>query len=144
MKKHTQKWLPSILTLASLVLCSATQAAPNTPPNRVPVQAELLKAIEAGRVKPGDSLLARVDAEWKSADCILRKGASLKSRIVAQSVVRRNAARQGQERLQPGSFRLAVGLDLIPALGPAQHRGNRDEQNLFQQVFFGTFHPRIG
>jgi hypothetical protein len=61
-----------------------------------------------------------------------------------QGVRGRNAARQAKKRLQPGPLGLAVILDFVPALGPAQYRGYGDEQNILQQMFFGPLHPRIG
>jgi len=74
-----------MLASAAALLCPAAYAAPPTPPNRAPVQAELVRPLEAGRIKPGDSVLAKVAVEWKSADCALRKGSVLRGRIVAAS-----------------------------------------------------------
>jgi hypothetical protein len=54
--------------------------------SRVPVQAELVKAMEAGRIKVGDSILAKVDVEWKNPACNLRKGAILKGRVISENV----------------------------------------------------------
>jgi hypothetical protein len=53
--------------------------------DRLPVQADLLQALEAGRIRVGDSFFAKVETEWKAPDCNLRKGAVLKGRIVAQT-----------------------------------------------------------
>lgn len=53
--------------------------------DRVPVQAELVRAIDAGRVKIGEPVLAKVAVKWQSAQCTLREGAVLKGRIVAQT-----------------------------------------------------------
>lgn len=69
-------WLLS--TLLSL-LCKAPAQ------DRVPVQAELVQAIDAGRVKIGESVLAKVAVKWQTAQCTLREGAVLKGRIVAQT-----------------------------------------------------------
>jgi hypothetical protein len=52
---------------------------------RVPIQAELVKTIEAGRVQVGDPVLAKVSQEWKSDDCHLRAGAILRGHVVAQT-----------------------------------------------------------
>jgi hypothetical protein len=54
--------------------------------DRVPIQADLLRPLEAGRIKVGDPLYAKVQAEWKNPACNLRKGAILRGRIVAESV----------------------------------------------------------
>jgi hypothetical protein len=51
--------------------------------NRVPVQALLIRSLEAGRDKTGDSILAKVSFQWQTPDCVLRQGAILKGRIVA-------------------------------------------------------------
>jgi hypothetical protein len=51
--------------------------------DRVPVQAELVRAIDAGRVKIGESVLAKVAVKWQTPQCTLREGAVLKGRIVA-------------------------------------------------------------
>jgi hypothetical protein len=53
--------------------------------DRVPVQAELVRVIDAGRVKIGESVLAKVAVKWQTAQCTLREGAVLKGRIVAQT-----------------------------------------------------------
>jgi hypothetical protein len=53
--------------------------------DRVPVQAELVRAIDAGRVKIGESVLAKVAVKWQTAQCTLREGAVLKGRIVDQT-----------------------------------------------------------
>ncbi|MGA8271960.1 MAG: hypothetical protein WB919_10425 [Candidatus Sulfotelmatobacter sp.] len=54
--------------------------------DRLPVQAELVRAIEAGRIHIGDSIYAKVTLKWKNPQCTLREGAVLKGRIVAQGV----------------------------------------------------------
>jgi hypothetical protein len=53
---------------------------------RTPIQADLVRAIEAGRVKVGDAVLAKVVVKWQSPQCTLREGAILKGRVVAQSI----------------------------------------------------------
>jgi hypothetical protein len=50
---------------------------------QLPVQATLVKAIEAGRVKVGDTVLAKSKTDWLGPRCMLRRGATLKGRIVA-------------------------------------------------------------
>src|ERR1700691_322614 len=75
------------LLLFGLVFCAfdfcAFQAVAQ---ERLPVQADLVRAIEAGRVKVGDAVLAKVAVKWEGPQCTLREGAILKGRIVAQSV----------------------------------------------------------
>src|ERR1700691_1705268 len=53
--------------------------------NRVPLQADLVSVMDAGRVKIGDVVLAKVAAKWESPECALREGAILNGRIVAQT-----------------------------------------------------------
>ncbi len=64
-------------------LCRVTYGAAIPDPSRVPVQAELVKAIESDRVKVGDSFLVKVKIEWKNPECNLRQGAILKGRVVS-------------------------------------------------------------
>src|SRR5450755_2279076 len=76
------------LIFASLtggVLSPAVYAAPKPSIGHLPIQAELVKALEAGRIKAGDAILAKVDVAWKSPDCNLSKGSILKGRIVNQT-----------------------------------------------------------
>jgi hypothetical protein len=68
--------------LVALICCAFPAAAQE----RIPVQADLVRSIEAGRVKVGDSVLAKVVVKWQSPQCTLREGAILKGRIVAQNV----------------------------------------------------------
>jgi hypothetical protein len=77
------KRLQFIPLFATILLRSAF--ASDIPPERVPIQAELLKALEPSKVSVGDPVLARVDIAWKTADCTLRKGAILKGRVVQES-----------------------------------------------------------
>lgn len=53
--------------------------------DRIPLQAALVRAIEAGRVKVGDQILAKVTVKWQSPQCDLREGAILNGRIVAEN-----------------------------------------------------------
>jgi hypothetical protein len=66
------------------ILCASPAA--NAQQERLPVQADLLKAMEVGRIRVGDSIFAKVENEWKNPACHLRKGAILKGRIVAQNI----------------------------------------------------------
>jgi hypothetical protein len=73
----------AIPALIGFGLCFLVYA---TEPNRVPIQAELVKAMEAGKLKAGDSVLAKVQIDWKSPACNLRKGAILQGRVVSANV----------------------------------------------------------
>lgn len=68
--------------MVSLVLLGTRLACAD---DRVPVQASLVHSLEAGRIKVGDSVLAKVTARWKSSECDLRQGAILKGRVIAQT-----------------------------------------------------------
>ena len=52
---------------------------------RIPIQAQLIRPVEAGRIKVGESILARVTFPWEGSECVLRAGAILKGRIVTVS-----------------------------------------------------------
>jgi len=71
--------------VASPAVASDSSTDASASPNPVPVQAVLVKAIEAGRVRVGDPVYATVDLPWNGAVCKLREGAILKGRIVAQT-----------------------------------------------------------
>jgi hypothetical protein len=60
-------------------------SAAGPPMDRTPIQAELVKAIEAGRVQVGDPVYAKVNLAWSNSTCKLREGAILKGRIVTQT-----------------------------------------------------------
>jgi len=68
--------------MVSLVLLGTRLACAD---DRVPVQASLVHSLEAGRIKVGDSVFAKVSVRWKSSECDLREGAILKGRVVAQT-----------------------------------------------------------
>src|SRR5450631_356980 len=80
------KRLPAISVAMVIVLLVSVCRPATTQQDRVPVQADLIKAMEAGRIRVGDPVYAKVEAEWKTPRCNLRKGAILKGRIVSQSV----------------------------------------------------------
>jgi hypothetical protein len=62
-------------------LCSAA----DQPADRTPIQAELVRSIEAGRVQVGDPVYAKVALAWDHSGCKLREGAILKGHIVTQT-----------------------------------------------------------
>src|SRR5579863_9909706 len=72
--------------LSLFLFCLAPFCLGATPTeNRAPVQAALVKSIEAGRVRVGDPIYARVELAWSDSSCKLREGAILKGRIVLQT-----------------------------------------------------------
>ena len=70
-----------LLLLALVPLCHG--GAPT--PTRTPIQAVLLKAVEAGHVNIGDPIYAKVELAWGDSNCKLREGAILKGRIIGQT-----------------------------------------------------------
>jgi hypothetical protein len=70
-----------LLIVSTVLLSSGLFGADD----RVPIQASLVHSLDAGRVKVGDSVLAKVGVGWKSPQCDLRAGAILKGRVVAQT-----------------------------------------------------------
>jgi hypothetical protein len=64
--------------------CPLLRSAALEPP-RLPVQAKLLHALQAGRVKVGDPVFAKVQIAWQGTDCSLREGAILRGHVVAQT-----------------------------------------------------------
>ncbi len=70
-------------SLALLVHASCSAADPAA--DRTPIQAELVKSIEAGHVQVGDAVYAKVNLAWSNSGCKLREGAILKGHIVTQT-----------------------------------------------------------
>jgi hypothetical protein len=81
------------VSLALLVAVPCCAADPST--DRTPIQAELVKTIEAGHVQAGDPVYAKVDLPWNNSACKLREGAILKGRIVTQTPRSKSAASSG-------------------------------------------------
>jgi hypothetical protein len=71
--------------LSLLFLLHPRSSAESPPKDRIPIQAVLVKSIEAGRVKVGDPVYAKVDLAWNNSACKLREGAILKGRIVTET-----------------------------------------------------------
>ncbi|MGA3087600.1 MAG: hypothetical protein ABSD75_03245 [Terriglobales bacterium] len=65
--------------MVSALRCASDQ-------ERVPLQVELVGAVEAGKLKLDDPVLAKVGVKWQGPQCMLRQGAIVKGRIVAQTV----------------------------------------------------------
>jgi hypothetical protein len=76
-----KRCLASFLVAFTATLCGKSLAA-----DRVPIQAALLRTLDAAHVKVGDSVLAKVSTKWQSAECVLREGAILKGRVLAQTM----------------------------------------------------------
>ena len=83
MNKGVLAILTRVLFLPGIALsCCWCQVAT---PDRIPLQVELIRTVEAGRVKAGDPVLAKVAVKWQSPQCTLREGDILDGRIVAQT-----------------------------------------------------------
>ncbi len=139
---HTVFWFAA---LATIVLSFCAPGAGATPPtDRIPIQAELVKSIEAGRVRIGDPVYAKVDLAWNNAACKLREGAILKGRIVAQTPRSKTAKSSGVAFLfesgQCGGrdmkpLPLTVAAVLAPdPIGGSSLFGDRDNQPLNEAV----------
>jgi hypothetical protein len=61
-------------------LCLAVAESP-----RFPIQAKLVRALQAGHVKEGDLVFAKVQVPWQGTDCSLREGAILRGHVVSQT-----------------------------------------------------------
>jgi hypothetical protein len=79
----TASFFVQAVSLALLLHAPCSAADP--PADRTPIQAELVKSIEAGHVQVGDPVYAKVDLAWNNSACKLREGAILKGRIVTQT-----------------------------------------------------------
>jgi hypothetical protein len=73
-----------VLLAGWVLLCPLSSAAQDRVSVQ-PVQADLVRAIDASRVKVGDPVFAKVALKWQSAHCSLALGAVLQGRIVAQT-----------------------------------------------------------
>ena len=127
----------------ALFLHSPCSAA-GPPTDRTPIQAELVKAIEAGRVQVGDPVYAKVNLAWSNSTCKLREGAILKGHIVTQTP-RSKAAKSsgiallfdsgqcGGRAMKP--LPLTVSAVLAPeAISGSSLFGDRDNQPLNEAI----------
>lgn len=131
-----------ILAIAAGLLLALTSCISEaTEQQRVPVQADLVRAIEAGRVKVGDTVLAKVAVKWQSPDCTLREGAILKGRIVAQNV-HSKTEKTSQIALLfdngqcggPDMKSLPMTVAAVLASDPAQDKNQYENQPLSEAV----------
>ncbi len=130
--------------LSLLLLLQAYASAANPPTARTPIQAELVRAIEAGRVQVGDPVYAKVNLAWNNGACKLREGAILKGRIVAQTP-RSKAAKSssiallfesgqcGGRDMKPLPLTVAALLAPDPVMGSGLF-GDRENQPLNEAV----------
>src|SRR5262249_38217915 len=101
--------------------------------DRIPVQASLVRSVDAGRVRVGDSVLAKVSVKWKSPECELRQGAILKGRVVAQAAHSKTVKNSeigllfdsgecGGAALKPLPLTVAAVMAKNPHLDPAMYQ----------------------
>jgi hypothetical protein len=128
------KRLVFIVTFSAIAMRAACAA--DMPSERVPIQAELLKALESGKISVGDPVLARVDIAWKMGDCSLRKGAILKGRVVAESARSKTAKSSeiallfdsgqcGGRDMKSLPLTVAAVVAADPAWGPTLHENEQ-------------------
>ncbi|MGA7218390.1 MAG: hypothetical protein WBX38_08755 [Candidatus Sulfotelmatobacter sp.] len=130
-----------LIIAAGLLLALTPCISEATERQRVPVQADLVRAIEAGRVKVGDTVLARVAVKWQSPDCTLREGAILKGRIVAQNI-HSKTEKTSQIALLfdngqcggPDMKSLPMTVAAVLASDPAQDKNQYENQPLSEAV----------
>jgi hypothetical protein len=131
-----------ILTIRNLALCAVFSCdLVAVAQERIPVQAELVRAIEAGRVKVGDPVLAKVVVKWQAPQCMLREGAVLKGRIVAQSVHSKTEKTSEIALLfdsgqcdGPDMKPLALTVAAVLATDPSRDNGMYENQPLSEAV----------
>lgn len=73
--------VPILWAMAAGVFLGPALSQSPQPPNPGPVQAELLKHVDVRRLKPGDTLFARMTLDWNGLDCALRTGAILEATV---------------------------------------------------------------
>ena len=128
-------WYCLILVAWPGMWSAVPQAATETPVT--PVQAELVKRLEASKASLGDSVLARVQLGWKSASCELRPGDILQGRLVfrkpysksdktAEIAIRFEKAPCGGPKMKPLDLTIvaivAADLRRDPAMQPSEER----------------------
>jgi hypothetical protein len=130
-----QLWLPFIL------LSSFGHAGG---PEHVALQVELVRAVDAGRVKAGDPVLAKVVVKWQDSQCTLREGAIVNGRVVAQTVHSKtekisqlallfDSAQCGGPDMKP----LAMTVAAVLAMDPNRDKSQYENQPLSDAVGVG-------
>jgi hypothetical protein len=141
MRGMSKRILTSKEGLLVVLVCCVLQASAQ---EQVPLQADLVRSIEAGRVKAGDAVLAKVIAKWQSPECTLREGAILKGRIVSQNVRSKTTKTSQIAMLFDGGQ--CGGRDMKPipltvaavlALDPSQDKSQYENQPLSEAVGLG-------
>jgi hypothetical protein len=79
------------LFMALAMCCPEVFAATAAPPTIVAVEAELIVDVNAHLLKSGETIYARVTADWHGMDCVLRSGAILEAHVRSVSSYRQNA-----------------------------------------------------
>jgi hypothetical protein len=125
------RWLfsrPILSLILPSLLCYASGPASPPSSDRAPIQAELVKSIEAGKVRVGDAIYARVDLAWDSSSCKLREGAILKGRVVAQTPRVKGAKSELALLFESGQCSgpemKALPLTVAAVLAPDPNRGS--------------------
>jgi hypothetical protein len=144
-----RKRFPGIPSFLCLAVCSV--AVSLVAEDRVPIQADLVRPLEAGQVKVGDPVLAKVAAKWKGHQCTLRQGAILQGRVVNQSAHSRTANtseiallfESGQcdgRDMKPLSLTVAAVLAVDPRRDPNMY----ENQSLSDAVGLGVGGGAVG
>jgi len=76
-----------LLLTGPLLFCALPAAAQD----HAPLQVDLVRALDAARVKVGDPVFAKVAMKWQGPGCSLAQGAVLQGRIVAQTAYSRSS-----------------------------------------------------
>ncbi|MGC2807139.1 MAG: hypothetical protein WA211_13480, partial [Candidatus Acidiferrales bacterium] len=130
---------PSASLALLLLLCPAVTAAQD--PSRVPVQVEIVRSMDAARVKVGDPIFAKVSTKWQSPQCSLRQGAVLEGRIIAAA--QRSKTSNKSEIALLFDTGQCNGLDMKPlpltvaavlAFNPFENQDNYETQPLSDAV----------
>jgi len=141
------KRLLAIKVLTGSIVCHVICFAASVEPNRIPIQAELVRTMEAGRVKIGDTVFAKVDIAWKDSTCSLRKGAILKGRVVSENA-RSKTSKTSDLALVfesgecGGRDMKPLPLTIAAVIAPDPHQGsslyeNQENQPLSEAVGLG-------
>ena len=143
-----------VQAIAFLVLANGGCFAADPPIDRTPIQAELVKSIEAGRVQVGDAVYAKVDLAWNNPACKLREGAILKGRIIDETPRSKTAKSSGIALLfdsgQCGGRNMKpLPLTVAALLAPDPNRGSslygdQQSQPLNEAVGLGLSQPGSG
>ncbi len=76
-------WMKRLPVLLLLGLFSSL-SCPMSAQNPLPVWAELVQRLDAGKIKVGDPILAKLALAWKTPACDLREGAIIQGRVVTR------------------------------------------------------------